>query len=409
MSRSAYLFAKCDLQAVLQARERQMQEEITHMEDNEILSTSEATLSDFIEEKYRLTVPHLKTLSITQDPREVQIDVSRDPNRMIYDRSQPFFLTGLEVSFHVPFVGDAQLFDCRPNQFSLSIPTGEVRADELILTYQTLTHDPNALRIQLDADLTQIVQHLEWSGQLVGQFNRSIRANAITWISQRRTKLLKDKGLVEALGFPLKRREGAVQTHTVPAVRRKPSLTRPVPSSPPFEPEPRLDEAEYEHILSVIANMVAVMERSPHAFRGMKEEDLRQHFLVQLNGQYEGQATGETFNFEGKTDILIRAAGKNIFIAECKFWNGPESFKEAIDQVLGYASWRDTKIALLIFNRGRNLTAVLQKIPELVKLHSNVRRQLEYKSETGFRFVLHHRDDKAREMIMSVLVFEVPL
>ena len=27
----------------------------------------------------------------------------------------------------------------------------------------------------------------------------------------------------------------------------------------------------------------------------MKEEDLRQHFLVQLNGQYDGEATGETF------------------------------------------------------------------------------------------------------------------
>jgi hypothetical protein len=57
----------------------------------------------------------------------------------------------------------------------------------------------------------------------------------------------------------------------------------------------------------------------------MKEEDLRQHFLVQLNGQYEGRATGETFNFEGKTDILIRAERKNIFIAECKFWDGPDS------------------------------------------------------------------------------------
>ena len=50
--------------------------------------------------------------------------------------------------------------------------------------------------------------------------------------------------------------------------------------------------------------MVAVIERSPAAFRRMKEGELRQHFLVQLNG-YEGQATGETFNFEGKTHVLI--------------------------------------------------------------------------------------------------------
>jgi hypothetical protein len=37
--------------------------------------------------------------------------------------------------------------------------------------------------------------------------------------------------------------------------------------------------------------MVGVMERSPHAFKDMGEEDLRSQFLVQLNGHYEGQAT----------------------------------------------------------------------------------------------------------------------
>jgi hypothetical protein len=36
-------------------------------------------------------------------------------------------------------------------------------------------------------------------------------------------------------------------------------------------------------------------------FAGMGEETLRSHFLVQRNGVYEGQATGETFNFEGNT------------------------------------------------------------------------------------------------------------
>jgi hypothetical protein len=140
----------------------------------------------------------------------------------------------------------------------------------------------------------------------------------------------------------------------------------------------------------------------------MNEEDLRQHFLVQLNGQYEGQATGETFNFEGKTDILIRAEGKNIFIAECKFWRGPAALTEALDQLLGYASWRDTKTALLVFNREKSFSAVLAKIPEVVKAHSNFKRELSYDSETGFRYVLHHRDDKNRELTLTILAFEVP-
>jgi hypothetical protein len=180
----------------------------------------------------------------------------------------------------------------------------------------------------------------------------------------------------------------------------------PAPSAS-YAPEPALDMQIYEEVIGIMSNMVAVMERSPNSFRTMKEEDLRSHFLVQLNSQF-GEATGEAFNFEGKTDILIRANGKNIFIAECKFWDGPKSLTQAIDQLLGYASWRDTKVALVVFNRGKSLSTVLAKIPETVKAHPNYKRQVEYKPETGFRFVLGHRDDKNRELILTVLVFEVP-
>jgi len=78
---------------------------------------------------------------------------------------------------------------------------------------------------------------------------------------------------------------------------------------------------------------------------------------TRINGQYEGQATGATFNFEGKTDILLRVDGKNAFIAECKFWTGEKQFLETIDQLLGYLSWRDTKAAILLFNRNQNFSA----------------------------------------------------
>ena len=94
--------------------------------------------------------------------------------------------------------------------------------------------------------------------------------------------------------------------------------------------------AEYDEILAIVRNMVKVMEQSPRAFEKMGEEDLRTHFLVQLNGQYEGRATGETFNYQGKTDILIREEAKNVFIAECKFWGGEKHFLETIDQLLSY-------------------------------------------------------------------------
>ena len=83
----------------------------------------------------------------------------------------------------------------------------------------------------------------------------------------------------------------------------------------------------------------------------MKEEQIRDLILVNLNGHYEGNATGETFNGLGKTDILIRASGRNVFVAECKFWSGSKAMHAAINQILGYLTWRDTKAALLVFSK----------------------------------------------------------
>ena len=130
--------------------------------------------------------------------------------------------------------------------------------------------------------------------------------------------------------------------------------------------------------------------------------------MVQLNGQYEGQATGETFNYEGKTDILIRAEGKNIFIAECKYWNGLRKFVETIDQLLGYVSWRDTKAAIIIFNRNKNFSRVIEGIPDAVKAHPNFKRVVDDNGEGRSKYILAHRDDKNREMILTVLAFDVP-
>jgi DNA-binding response OmpR family regulator len=169
-----------------------------------------------------------------------------------------------------------------------------------------------------------------------------------------------------------------------------------------------LSITEYDHILQIVHNMGEVMERSPNAFKEMGEEDLRQHFLVQLNGQFAGRATGETFNYTGKTDILIRVNGKNIFIAECKFWTGPKGFASTIDQLLGYINWRDTKTAILLFNRNRNFSYVLSKIPDLVKSHPCFKRQIGVAEETVFRYVFKRPDDPQREFRLAILAFDIP-
>ena len=224
----------------------------------------------------------------------------------------------------------------------------------------------------------------------------------------RRDRLLDQRSLAASLGYAVRPRAGAPRTYSVPA-RRKTVQPRKKPGrSERYVPEPALDDATYEAILTVLSNMVQVMEQSPDAFAGMAEEDLRSHFLVQLNGQFEVGVTGETFRGSGSTDILLEQEDRSVFLAECKFWNGPKSLGGAIDQLLDYAIWRDAKAALLLFNRNKDFSTVLDKIPAVIEGHVQVASRVTRIGDTGFRFSLRHRDDPDRLITVTLLAFDVP-
>src|SRR2546422_484897 len=151
----------------------------------------------------------------------------------------------------------------------------------------------------------------------------------------------------------------------------------------------RSSDEQFEDILRTIRAMGRSMERTPGAYSSLGEEDLRSVFLTSLNAQFEGGATGETFNVTGKTDILIRQGDRNLFTGECKIWDGPKTLTDAIDQVLGYLAWRDTRAAVVIFVGRKDFGAVVEKIPTTVTQHPQYRRELGQKgaAEWHYRFV----------------------
>jgi len=181
-----------------------------------------------------------------------------------------------------------------------------------------------------------------------------------------------------------------------------------VPSTESYKPEPELKEEEYQHILSVTRSLSLVIERNPASFATLDEESIRDHILLQLNGHYEGAATGETFNSNGKTDILIRVEDRNIFIAECKFWHGSKKFEEAIDQLLGYLTWRDCKCALVVFNKQKNPSAVAQKMHETMSGHKGHRKAVSSDSAGNGRYVFVKESDPGRDIIITTQLFDIP-
>ncbi|QAY97046.1 hypothetical protein CWB41_15960 [Methylovirgula ligni] len=312
------------------------------------------------------------------------------------------------VKFHVPFAGDGSIFHIQPSNRTLPGPSALVNGQELVITVATTNKNGAQVKAEFEQTLRSIEQHLTTLFRDLGNIPAQIEQPARQILTERRNQILKSKDLVASLGFPMKRRPDAPKTYRAPEVRRKLSPVRPETTTP-FQPEPELAEAEYQFILEIMDNMTKVMEQSPHTFVKMGEEDIRTHFLVQLNGQYQGQATGETFNYEGKTDIIIKSAGRNIFIAECKIWRGEKVFIETVDQLLSYLSWRDTKASVVIFNRNKNTSGVITTIRAAMENYSHKKRGPTIESETRLRYVLGNPGDTNREIVMTIMVYDIPL
>jgi len=408
MSQDNRLFSGTDSSSINQNQLQKMRHEIESIDPDKLLNTSLDDVAEYLSEKYKITVPELDIDNLTVDQQETQVDVSHDRRRFISDRSRPVYVAGTEVKIEIPFSGEAEVFKVRPNPFTFNPPQALVHSSKLIFSIVGTSLNTEGVRTEINDKVSQIQKALKTLKDNFKWLNSELHNEAYSALRARRDKILVDRNMVASLGFKMKEREGNPKTYAAPEIRRKISPVTPVANSKPFKPEPALAMDDYDHILGVMQNMALVMERSPSAFHDINEEALRSHFLVQLNGHYEGQATGETFNYEGKTDILIRSEGKNIFIAECKFWNGPKKLTETIDQLLGYASWRDTKTAIVLFNRNRDFSKVISTIPDIVRAHPQYKRGLPDSSETVFKYQFANRDDQNRELFLTVLAFDVP-
>ena len=82
-------------------------------------------------------------------------------------------------------------------------------------------------------------------------------------------------------------------------------------------------------------------------------------------------------------------------------------FKETLQSALPL-SWRDTKAAVLVFNRNADFSPVLAKIRETVPKHSLFKRDRGTSGETVFRYVFAQPNDSNREIILTVLAFDIP-
>lgn len=405
MSQPEYLFAGGDLGDALRGNEQKLSQAANVIPPDHALARSVDELTAELVERFRVEPLVLDWDAKTASVEDATIDLNNDWVRGLGTYDRPVRVTGTRLTYRIPFTGDGSLLKFRPSHWLSSHPSGIVGVHELRLVATATVEGREGLGTSLDAEIVKIKTYVDHTNADVAAYNGGLETKAREHVERRRAKVLGDRELAAKLGVRLEKDEDARPTYAVAPTRRIVTEARGHKAS---APEPVLSAETYEQILDVCRGMSVAMERSPSTFAHLNEEALRDFFLVTLNGNYKGAASGETFNHDGKTDILIRERDRNVFIAECAFWDGPARLTAKVGQLLGYTAWRDTQTAILVFNRGRSMSKVLAEISPTIAKHPAFVREIAYGGETEHRFVLRHNDDPARELTLTVLVFDVP-
>jgi|SRR5690554_50032 len=314
------------------------------------------------------------------------------------------------IKFHVPISGNSQLLHCIPSSRILWTMEIEVDRDEFCFEIINFRDDADEIVRRKDENIRSILQQYKNVKAEVEKANASLEQHVRNAFSMRKQRIQKSSGVLASLGVPIKKSSAAPATFSVPAPqkRKKPILNKPSVKEAGFSPEPSLDQSTYLDILKLIHDVGKEFERLPSLYAGKEEEHLRDHFLMMLEPNFEGSATGETFNKTGKTDILLRHEGSNVFIGECKFWKGEKSFLATISQLLGYLTWRDSKAAVIMFVPNKDFSSVVETAKEASPKHSNYLKYVDEKDETWFNYEFHLDDDRNRVVKLAVMLYHTP-
>lgn len=360
-------FSDKRLADLLASNDANLKREIDSLSDGQLLGNSHDYLVAYFLEKYTF-----ESLSLgEEDPsmrKQERCKISKylhDPfDRGMYGRDY-VEVDGVRVSFAYPYHGNADLFRCKASTFSLSgYPSIEVQKGYIVLKSERQIYSnadaPSGREIaaELNSQSESIRSGVEYLARDIAAYNSTLSSSIESALAKRENLSKKLTNLFAELEIPVEQKKTADGNI---ALRKKLRLES--------KPESRetncyISDVIYEEILDIIRNCYATCERTPATYTSLDEEALRDLALVPLNCQYEGRATGETFRNKGKTDISIEEKNRAAFVAECKIWKGQKNFTAAIEQLLGYLTWRDSKTALLIFSRNKNFKEVLQAAKE---------------------------------------------
>lgn len=401
------IFAEQDLSAFLAHLEYSVRQDICSREEQYILNVNQPQYVQYLISKYQLEPLQIDFDAVTASESKRFINAADHPQGFSFA-----FSNGVErlvLTFHIPMSGNLELLRCRPAHRIMWSEEVVVRGEELQFEVVCFRQDKDVVEREFSEFKSRVIRQLDYVNTEMQQYNTNLQKFAENVLTQRREELLKKNSFVASLGVPLRSSKNMPTTFSVPVnTPKKIQVAAPTVTVNPFFPEPTMDMQAYTEILQTIHDVGKQFERMPSTYSGKDEESLRDHILLMLEPRFEGTATGETFNKTGKTDILLRHEGSNIFVGECKFWTGKKGFLETIDQILKYLTWRDSKTAVVMFVRNKEISPVLETVHTEISQHPCHDSFIKQVDGSWSEYNFHLPDDPSRSVKLAVLIFHIP-
>jgi hypothetical protein len=310
----------------------------------------------------------------------------------------------------VPFSGEADVFKYRPSSRLMGEIPGKVVGNSLVFELERPESAPTVdLAKEVDRWLGRIEDHLGYWRADIQDFEPRLRVVALERIEARKRDQERINAAAEASGIPIAGPEG--KTYIPQAITRKPGRARASRRSGGEAPRvplvPILDDEVYEEIVESLRRGCRQMEKTPATYRKLDETERRDVLLTVLNDGFAG-STGEAFNAAGKTDLLVPFEDGNLFIGECKIWDGKEAFSDAIDQLFRYRTWRDAKLALVIFVGQKALTNVIGTARAALEEHEEFVEWIDHPHETELRCRVTWPGDPEKVGTLTVIFAHIP-
>jgi hypothetical protein len=221
--KSSWLFGeRANINDVVEAQKRSVDSVIDSVDTEDLRTRLIDEILTAVVHKLRLDVPVLHPdRTIQLPPDEIEIDVSRDPNRAIIPGRGPYLVKGTEVSIVVPFTGEAALFKYGHAPYPFINPIeGEVEDDHLILRHRAEHPDVARIKADFDGRLQQIDQVLSMIRSRAEEWNKEAERIARQKLLNRKEKLEKAGAL--SLGYPVAPRPAGPGPDTALAAARAP-------------------------------------------------------------------------------------------------------------------------------------------------------------------------------------------